>query len=454
MNILTRNSFPFVFKEALLSQRTPKFIHIFHKRRCNISIFCLRRINQNRYNAYKRWFTQDSKQTVSKLSRESSSGYKEDLVSSALKMEEQMMQAMRLQSQSNFRRSSLFLALAGFGAYVLWPTLKGDAGKEMADVATVALSDNQLIQSSEHLAKSVVQTVLNDPATLKEVTELVVRLSKEEWAQKSVASLLQQSITQPETIEHATILARQVVASLLSDTETKKQVTDFCKELLRDPNIRSSVGGLFQSVLSDKYVLAAVTDLVNSVIVEDSFKKTSSDLGIWVAHEILDNDSVYNHSKEFTTGVLSDYEVQASAGDALWNSVKYVVSPGGWFGSSEEEEEEKESIKNIVDTSVDRAAQREKYGGGHYDDDDGDNEDDHGSNNAENNNDDGSNFEGSGGTEKTEDINKSVNGNAICEIDDSNKPEENNRDFVNVKIIESDVSNESQFVPSSILQQT
>ena len=96
--------------------------------------------NFKRSDSFRKANSEMNSGTNSSLHRETStSGRTENLISGALKMEEQLMHAMKLQSQSNFRRATALLCVAGLGAYFLWPRVKDDAGKEMAGVARIEL---------------------------------------------------------------------------------------------------------------------------------------------------------------------------------------------------------------------------------------------------------------------------------------------------------------------------
>ena len=236
-------------------------------------------------------------------------------------MEKSLMKTLRVRSQNRFRMGVGLAFVVGIVGYAFYPDVKSKTSSEIAEVAGGVIQDAEVQKKAETLATAVVHTVLNDPSVLKIATRFVSELARDHEFQRVVE-------------EEGVKISKQIVKHVLDDPETTKYVVKVLQKAAKDPETQKSLLELSYWLLEQEPVRQQLVKLTNGVLVDPSFLKESAALGTWISHQVLDDEAVYNHSCDFCMALLSDPTLQQTAGNALWESVKGIVSPTSWiFGS-------------------------------------------------------------------------------------------------------------------------
>ena len=124
---------------------------------------------------------------------------------------------------------------------------------------------------------------------------------------------------------------------VLDDPETTKYVVKVLQRATKDPETQAALLDLTYWLLEQEPVRQQLVKLTNGVLVDPAFLKESAALGTLISHQVLDDEAVYNHSCDFCMALLSDPTLQQTAGNAMWQSAKVIISPTSWiFGSGVE----------------------------------------------------------------------------------------------------------------------
>ena len=239
-------------------------------------------------------------------------------------MERSLMKTLRVRSQNRFRMGLGFAFVVGVVAYAFYPEAKKKTSSEFAEVAGGVIQDAEVQKKAETLATAVVHTVLNDPSVLKIATRFVSELARDPELQQVAA------------VEGAKI-SKQIVKHVLDDPETTKYVVKVLQRATKDPETQAALLDLTYWLLEQEPVRQQLVKLTNGVLVDPAFLKESAALGTWISHQVLDDEAVYNHSCDFCMALLSDPTLQQTAGNAMWQSAKVIISPTSWiFGSGVE----------------------------------------------------------------------------------------------------------------------
>ena len=257
--------------------------------------------------------------TKNKPSTEASSS---GIMDQASIMERSVMRTLRVRSQNRFRMGVAFAFVAGVVGYAFYPDVKSKTSSEIAEVAGGVIQDAEVQKKAETLATAVVHTVLNDPSVLKIAARFVGELARDPELQRVAA-------------EEGAKISRHIVKQVLDDPETTRYVVKVLQRASKDPETQTALLELSYWLLEQEPVRQQLVKLTNGVMVDPSFLKESAALGTWISHQVLDDEAVYNHSCDFCMAVLSDPTLQQTAGNALWESVKGIVSPTSWiFGTA------------------------------------------------------------------------------------------------------------------------
>lgn len=233
-------------------------------------------------------------------------------------IEKSLMNTLKVQNERRFRVGLFVAVVAGALGYWFYPRVKKKTSSEIASVAGGALEDEEVQKKAEMLAKAVVHTVLNDPTIMKQASNFLVELFKDEHFQRGLR-------------EEGLIVSNWIVKRVLEDPNTTKMVVRLLGDASRDPAMQKSLLELSYWLLEQEPVRKQLVKLTNGVLVDPAFLQQSAELGMWVSHQVLDDVTVYKHSCDFCMSVLSDRSIQDTAGTALWESVKGIVSPSQWF---------------------------------------------------------------------------------------------------------------------------
>ncbi|TYZ61104.1 hypothetical protein PybrP1_000396 [[Pythium] brassicae (nom. inval.)] len=249
--------------------------------------------------------------------------------------------------------TALVVALVAFA-----PELKLGVSKHTADVASKSLQDETLQGQTRELASQIVQTVLNDPNVLQQASQFLQRLVVMDATRDALRGLVVHTLNDPVTLAHVTTLSKRVVATLLADPATRRQVVELLRATLADPSSRQSVLLLLEQLMQDEQTRRSLTQLLGHTVAQDVVKKAvSSTLGEAV-HDVLSRVDVQNHAKLFVGTVVKDQTVQAQSGDAIWSTFMYAVTPGwlSWIWQSADATKAEKEVAAVAAAEVAAAA--------------------------------------------------------------------------------------------------
>lgn len=196
------------------------------------------------------------------------------------------------------------------------------------------------------------QTVLNDPKVLDQASQFLQRVRRSLAAFSSCAdcspanesirleqlvvmdatrealrALVVHTLQDPQTLHQVSVLSKQVLAALVEDPKTLKQLVDLLSAMTLDPRAKEALLKLLEQLMRDENTRRNLTQLLAFTFVQEPVKKSvSKSLGDSV-HDLLSRADVQTHAKEFVGSVVRDQTVQAQSGDAIWSSVMYAITP-------------------------------------------------------------------------------------------------------------------------------
>eukprot|EP01136_Pigoraptor_vietnamica_P040984 Opistho-1_new@13421 len=226
------------------------------------------------------------------------------------------------------------LALMGAGAlyvYIFKEDIKTNLSTEVADVASRSLGDESVVQRAEEVSKTVLQQVIKDPSTLANASNFVVQISQEPTTQAALVVLLKNVLADPEAMARVNEFAQRVVADLLKDPATMARTVEFVQSLMDQEGTKASLSALFRWLLTDPAFQETASQMLKDVISTQTVVDQATVLATQVTHSILDDQNVQSHAQSFVSHVLTDEAIYKQGGDAIWEAIKYSVTPT-WLG--------------------------------------------------------------------------------------------------------------------------
>lgn len=145
---------------------------------------------------------------------------------------------------------------------------------------------------------------------------------------EALRALVVQTLNDPVTLAHVSKLTKHTVAVLLEDPATRKQVVDLLMVTVVDPKTKQSVLLLIEQLMKDEQTRWNLTQLLAHTFVQDPVKQTVTSTLAESVHDVLSRVDIQNHAKQFVGTVVKDQTVQAQSGDAIWSTFMYAVTPG------------------------------------------------------------------------------------------------------------------------------
>lgn len=161
-----------------------------------------------------------------------------------------------------------------------------------------------------------------------------------ERTQQSLVRLTKYVLNDPHTLAEVTKLSKQLLYNLIQDPATLRQLTDLLKAAIMDPTTKQSLVSLLDVLMKDEYTQKNLTQLLQYVFVQDAVKDSVTVTLTDTVHTLLGNQEVQDHSKVFVSDVLKDRTLQSQGGEAVWNTVWYSITPRWitWFGGSSQKQ--------------------------------------------------------------------------------------------------------------------
>ena len=131
----------------------------------------------------------------------------------------------------------------------------------------------------------------------------------------------------PEALKQTQEFAGRIVDWLSKDPATQRNLAQLIIELLQRPDAKAAVFALVQNVLRDPLTRIQAAQLVGDLLQYEAIRKQTVNLGVHASHQVLNDEEVKDHAVHFVTGVLNDSALQKSGGQAIWNALGYSVTP-------------------------------------------------------------------------------------------------------------------------------
>lgn len=241
-------------------------------------------------------------------------------------MERTLMSKMHAQDKNRFRA----LGLSGVLLLVWVLSMFGSEirryfASQTAEVARETLKVEALQVQTQELATALVQTLLNDQEVVRAGALFLREASTNPETQAAVMSLALYVLQHPETLAETQVLAKKLVKAVLDSPETVEQVTDMALQVMANARFRQGVSELVTALGQSEEVFAAVSDLSSRVIQDPDVQETLTAMLSASSHKVLEDEQIFDHSKEFVAQVMGDDAVQRSGGDALWITVRHAL---------------------------------------------------------------------------------------------------------------------------------
>ncbi|CAM9240215.1 unnamed protein product, partial [Hapterophycus canaliculatus] len=152
---------------------------------------------------------------------------------------------------------------------------------------------------TQELATALVQALLNDQEVVSAGALFLREASANPETQGALISLALYVLLHPDTLAETKVLAKKLVRAILDDPDTVQQVTDMALNVMRNPRFRQGASELVVALGQSEEVYAAVTDLASRVIQDPEVQATLSVVLSASSREVLQDQEVFDHSKEF-----------------------------------------------------------------------------------------------------------------------------------------------------------
>ena len=196
---------------------------------------------------------------------------------------------------------------------------------QTAEVARETLKVEALQVQTQELATALVQTLLNDQEVVRAGALFLREASANPETQAAVMSLALYVLQHPDTRAECLVLAKKLVKAVLDDPESVEQVTDMALRVMANPRFRQGVSQLVTALGESEEVFVAVSQLSSRVIQDPDVQETLTAILSASSHKVLEDEQVFDHSKEFVAQVVGDDAVQQSGGDALWSTARHAL---------------------------------------------------------------------------------------------------------------------------------
>jgi hypothetical protein len=156
---------------------------------------------------------------------------------------------------------------------------------------------------------------------------IVADLLKSPQIQESANNLVTKVIQSSQFKTACQVLLKELLQDLLDDPDTLKQVVHLLQHAIVDEKIKEAAVQLAMDIFGDDRVLDELVTLVQRLGLEQQVQQATQALLVESAHNALNDPEILDHSMEFATDVVGDDVVQQTAGEALYNTMSYAFRP-------------------------------------------------------------------------------------------------------------------------------
>jgi len=156
---------------------------------------------------------------------------------------------------------------------------------------------------------------------------IVVDLLKSPQIQEAAITLVTKVIESSQFKISCQVLLKELLQDLLADPDTLKQVIYLLQNAIVNEKIQEAAVQLAMDIFGDDRVLDELVTLVQRLGMEKQVQQATQALLVESAHNTLNDPEILDHSMEFATDVVGDDVVQQTAGEALYNTMSYAFRP-------------------------------------------------------------------------------------------------------------------------------
>jgi len=205
--------------------------------------------------------------------------------------------------------------------YVNRERLFGHVGDAASDVTRRTLDDLRVQRSAQVVARGIVYEVLNDKQAL-ELTLGVVKnvLASDDMRQASVR-LLTDLANEPST----EVILRSLSQRVLAHPETVAQVSVLVQQVVNTRETREALVTLFQAVFASPAMVQSTSVFFRSCLESPEFIDGANRLSADNVQWLFSNEALKRAAVDWINDVLSQPDLQNTAGDAAWAAVKAAM---------------------------------------------------------------------------------------------------------------------------------
>lgn len=207
--------------------------------------------------------------------------------------------------------------------YTYWDHVKSFFGQQGAEVASMTLKSENLQRTSIE----VVNNVLTDSTTTNKVVELLRDLVNKDETKVLLIGLLVRLMQDETTKEQLGILLSTQLKILIQDPNTMVLLSVFVQDLLKREDTKQNLIYLVKNVLNDPGFKQYAQEWASELVRSDLVLQSGASAGKSIVDAVLTNESVRKTGVDYLSNVVTDREVQASAGYALRHAALISINP-------------------------------------------------------------------------------------------------------------------------------
>ena len=174
-------------------------------------------------------------------------------------------------------------------------------------------ADENVIIKAHDMTKEVLERLTSEEDTIALVSGFLKAVLQQSDVQNTAVVFATMVLNHPQTQEKLKEVMKNTLHSILNNKETKDLLLQFIKSLIEDAKTKETCNVFMQSLTKDPDIQKMVSEFFKSILASPVFQLEAVMLG-----------------REVTNKVVHDKNIQKQTGDALWNAVKYGVTPH-WF---------------------------------------------------------------------------------------------------------------------------
>mmetsp|Transcript_12459 Transcript_12459/g.16163 ORF Transcript_12459/g.16163 Transcript_12459/m.16163 type:complete len:447 (-) Transcript_12459:51-1391(-) len=202
--------------------------------------------------------------------------------------------------------------------------IKENIGSTGAEITSRTLGDQEVQKQARELARGVVYELLNDDRALELTTSFLNDVLNREYTRQAVLKLL----GHVASLESTQTMLADLFKRILKDEYFMAQVSASFSNLITMDATKDASSKLIASLLADPANQQLMAEFYQRVSETNAFRDSSSQVGIHVAHSVMNNQEVNQRAVEWARSVLGEPDLHTQAGDAMWEAIRTTFIPG------------------------------------------------------------------------------------------------------------------------------